>query len=85
MQCSTVSHQYRQNMATLSTCNLQTNVAPRWVTLVGIQTEYPCRIDRAFPVQEVQSKESMPSVQMVEADVKAVRQKISKSHGLRYD
>lgn len=40
-------------------------------------------MERAFPVQEVQSIEDMATVDMVAADEKAVRQKIMKSHGLR--
>ena len=42
-----------------------------------------CRIERAFPVQEVQSRENMPGVQMNPLDEKVVRQKMAKNHSLR--
>ena len=42
-----------------------------------------CRVERAFPVQEQQSKEDLPTASMIPADEKAVRQKMSKNQPLR--
>ena len=41
------------------------------------------RVERAFPVQEHQSKEDLPTASMIPADEKAVRQKLSKNQPLR--
>ena len=79
-----MQHSGIEDLTTFEEENWQIRVSSHYCNRVKSKILYACRIERAFPVQEHQSKEDTPTIQTNPLDEKAVKQKMSKNQPIRY-